>query len=105
MVLAREKNPKLNAFLDCYKNWFDTTVVVLDAETMDQGDKFDVTYMSRALAGDFAAQRNAGNRAVHSDWVTHLDTDEQVSDAFCTDLPKFADAAQRDSLDVVGFPR
>ena len=103
VALARPDDPALPGFLALNTGRFAQTVLVLDGETAL--DAPGVTIVRRRLAGDFAAQRNAGMAAVTTPWAFHLDLDETASDAFVARLGPLAAAAEGAGLEAVGFPR
>ncbi|MFW5869270.1 MAG: hypothetical protein ACOCVI_00045 [Planctomycetota bacterium] len=65
----------------------------------------NVRSVCRRLRGNFSAQRNAATRMIGSDWVLHLDADEEVSESLLSELPKQIAFAERHGLAVLGLPR
>jgi hypothetical protein len=57
----------------------------------------------RLLGGDFAAQRNAGQKAALHEVTLHLDTDERLAAPDMLGL--LACLMERDGLRAIGFPR
>ena len=105
IILAAAENAALDRILDRFAWLFADVVVVIDAPAGPPRHCAGTTFLYRPLDGNFAAQRNAGTTAGAGDWAFHLDTDEIVSDAFCTALPRLAAAASSADLRAVGFPR
>ncbi len=90
-------------FLNRTAGLFAETVPVIDGDAPPVPGNVKCVY--RALAGDFAAQRNAGNAAASAPWVFHLDTDETIAPALARLLPHLAGCAEAADLRAVGFPR
>ncbi|WAP66741.1 glycosyltransferase family protein [Jiella pelagia] len=86
---------------------FDDIVLMLDAtmtpQTPPRGDR--VRLVARPLAGNFAAQRNAGQVAAKCDWVLQLDADESLGAGTHADLGRVAALADSAGAVSVGLPR
>lgn len=82
--------------------WCDERILV-DDESHDRtttiAKPMVTRILSRTLADDFAAQRNAGLDAAHGDWILFVDSDEVVSDA----LKKEIQQVIRQHDDVAGY--
>ncbi|HOX08042.1 MAG TPA: glycosyltransferase [Planctomycetota bacterium] len=71
--------------------------------TLLKRDKIKV--YERALAGDFAAQRNFGQERCSSDWVLHADLDERFDRGLLESLQDTALSMEKTGKTVCGFPR
>jgi hypothetical protein len=105
VILAAAEGNALQEVLARHSAYFHDVVVVLDAERRATRFVKNIAFYTRPQNGDFSAQRNAGTGFSEGDWVFHLDTDEKLSDGFCTQLPALAGAAANAGLRAVGFPR
>ena len=105
VVLAASRSDMLLDLLDRHASHFHDVVVMLDAKPAIPVVEAKISFHCRPLAGDFGAQRNAGNVLAQGAWTFHLDTDERLEHAFCSILPSLAGAAEKAGLRAVGFPR
>ncbi|MFP5076199.1 hypothetical protein ACLE20_02735 [Rhizobium sp. YIM 134829] len=86
--------------------WARELVVLVDRQDEDLSTDDDfLTILSRPLAGDFAAQRNALQAQCKSPWVLQLDADESLSDGLGLQLPRLATLAEQQGAVSIGLPR
>ena len=71
--------------------------------TLLQRDKIKV--IGRALAADFAAQRNFAQERCRSEWVLHADLDERFDRTLLESLRDVIKSMRRTGKTVCGFPR
>ncbi|WMS44540.1 hypothetical protein RDV64_09195 [Acuticoccus sp. MNP-M23] len=105
VVLAPVQDAACAAFLTRNADHFAQTVLVVEQTHGAIDARENLCRVERPLAGDFAAQRNAGNAAASVPWVFHLDTDETISPELALCLPHIAACAEEAGLRAVGFPR
>ncbi|MAY30269.1 MAG: hypothetical protein CL627_13830 [Aurantimonas sp.] len=91
-------------------NVLDDLCIVVDepptADLIPPADRPDtVRILQRPLAGDFAAQRNAGQEMARHDWVLQLDADETVDGETLAALGHVAALADAGSCRSVGLAR
>jgi glycosyltransferase involved in cell wall biosynthesis len=81
VVLAKNEEKNIAACLDSL-TWCDEIVVVDDNstdKTTEIAKRKGATVYSRAMEGNFAAQRNFGLHKAKGDWVLFIDADERLS--------------------------
>lgn len=108
VILARVDDPRLAGALGRDNDFFSKTIVILDTGTVPPAFHTtwpDTRFIARSLAGDFAAQRNVAQAALHTDWALHLDTDETLPPRTLTRLHATAALAARHRLRAVGIAR
>ena len=105
VALARPDDPLLDGFIEENRRRFHTLTIVLDQAEPAPGGGGNVRFVARALAGDFAAQRNAGMATLRTGWAFHLDLDETIADPLAAALPHLAAHAERAGLAAIGLPR
>ncbi len=87
-LIARADEPALEAFFEAARGLASQAVIVWDACEVPPAAAaaarlgIPVRHLARPLAGDFAAQRNAGLDACPPGWVLSLDPDERPGPGF-----------------------
>ncbi|MCK5930940.1 MAG: hypothetical protein KAG89_02115 [Fulvimarina manganoxydans] len=91
---------------------FDDIVLVIDGGAVDGGGTAfrpschdAVRLVARPLAGDFAAQRNAGQDVARHDWVLQLDSDEALTPEALSSIGRVAALADETGALSIGLPR
>ncbi|EAU42143.1 hypothetical protein FP2506_16959 [Fulvimarina pelagi HTCC2506] len=86
---------------------FDDIVLVVDGEAPTREALFSdrVRIIFRSLAGDFAAQRNAGQELARHNWVLQLDSDEALTPGALASLGRVAAIADETGSVSIGLPR
>lgn len=90
VILTKNEEKNIEECLKTLK-WCDEVVVVDDNsedKTVEIARKMGATVFSRALEGDFSAQRNFTLRQAQGDWILFIDADEQVSAALRAEIKK-----------------
>ena len=105
VTLARRDDATLDTFLQEFAPYFASCVAVIDGPDRPCDISDGLAKIWRLLDSDFAAQRNAGQRASTCDWTFHLDLDERVTPEFCENLPFLAARAATAGLAAIAFPR
>ena len=80
-------------------------VLVVDDAAREPVQRDGATVLHRPLGKDFAAQRNAVQRAASARWVLQLDDDETPSDALLHAMDAISAHADAQNVVSVGFPR
>ena len=88
---------------------FAAEVLVVDSGSTDGtsalAEKLGARVVSEPWSGNFAEQRNRGDRHVRTSWVLHLDADETVSAEMANELVEFFTYGKHTNITVGRFPR
>lgn len=103
VLLARPGDPALRTLVAALAPSFDDVLVILDAT--DARPVPRARTIVRPLGGDFAAQRNAAQAALVTDWALHLDTDERPDAELLGALRPLCRLAGEDGIRAIGLRR
>jgi len=82
VILTRDEEPNIADCLESVR-WADEIIVIDDNSsdrTVEIAKRYAGKVITRALNGDFSAQRNAGIEEAAGDWILQMDADERVTE-------------------------
>lgn len=97
VILTQTDSPRLSNAIGSALRWSDDVVVVYDADSVphDFASVWQNVCIVAHKLTSFAEQRNIGTSVCRYEWILHVDSDEEITNALGSFLKNFASDAYR----------